>query len=229
MWIAHRYKGHAWNLLVVPVSLVAADSVSLAMDPTRSRQEQIRKELAQVAREIRNTRRKQNRQVAVPAALWRVATVIFALTHPDVEPAATFLEQRWKHWSAEQHRVEPLLRGWYAQLMLTSTVATVLEPATRIGRASVSQARSFLQELELHKWVDVANKTQGIAPMSSIMLERAEQGDAATNQPPLLKMSSQRKCKLQWLRRWRRRWKVGLGALRPRDTLPPAECASKAA
>ena len=64
--------------------------------------------------------------------------------------------------------------------------------------------------------------------MSSIMFQRADQGDAFTNKPPLLKMGSQHKNKWQWLRRWRRRWKVRLGALRPRDALPPAECASKA-
>ena len=97
-----------------------------------SRHVQIQNELARVAKEIRKTRRRQNRQVIVPAALWRVATIVFAFTHPDVEPAAAFLGQRWKHWSAEHHRMRTLLQGWSAQLLLTLTVATVLEPATII-------------------------------------------------------------------------------------------------
>ena len=215
--------------LVGPRVLSAVSSVPDPMDATQARKDEIQKELDRVTREIRNTRRRHSRQIAVPPSLWRVATTIFAMTHPDVEPAATFLEQRWQRWHEERRRVEPLLRGWYAQLLLTSTVAAVLVPSTRVGRTAVMQARTFLQELDLHQWVDVANKTQGIAPMSSIMLERAAQSGASTNQSPLLRESSLRKSNLQWLRRWRRRWGVGLGALRPRDTLPPAECVRKAA
>ena len=76
------------------------------MEEARTRGAQIGAELARVRRELRNTRRKQSRMITVPAALWRVATVIFALTHPAVEPAATFLEQRWQRWNAEQGRVK---------------------------------------------------------------------------------------------------------------------------
>lgn len=206
----------------------AVSLMSRAMETARSRNAEIEAELARVKKEIRNTRRQQKRELGVPASLWRVATVIFALTHPAVEPAATFLEQKWQHWSSEQDRVATRLRGWYAQLLLTSTAATVLQPTTKIGRTSLTKAQSFLQELDLHQWVDNANKMQGIAPMSSIVLERAERRDASTSRQPLLTMGTQRKNKLQWLRRWRRRWKVGLGALPTRDTLPPAECAQKA-
>ena len=171
--------------------------MSQAMDPSRTGHAEIEAELARVKKKLRNTRRQQNRQVMVPAALWRGATVIFALTHPAVEPAGTFLKQKWQHWSSEEYRVKTLLRGWYAQLLLLSTVTTVSQPTTKIGRDSLSQAQSFLQELELHRWVDDANKTQGVAPMSSIMLQRAGRIDPITGRPSLLKMSTHRKYQLQ--------------------------------
>ena len=66
-----------------------------AMERARARSAAIEADLARVNKQLRNERRKRKRQSCVPGALWRVATVIFALTHPDVEHAATFLEQKW--------------------------------------------------------------------------------------------------------------------------------------
>ena len=203
--------------------------MSQAMDASQTRHAEIVAELARVNKDLRNTLRREKRRLSVPASLWRVVTIIYALTHPAVEPAGTFLKQKWQHWGSEEDRIKILLRGWYAQLLFLSSVNSVLQPTTKIGRDSLSKAQSFLQEFELHKWVDKANKTQGIAPMSSIMLQRAGRIDHVTGRLPILKSSTQRKHQFQWLRRWRRRWNVGLGAMKPRDTLPPAECAQKAA
>ena len=64
--------------------------MSQAMDPSRTRHAEIEAELTRVKKKKRRKpRRQQNRQVMVPAALWRGAIVIFALTHPAVEPAGT--------------------------------------------------------------------------------------------------------------------------------------------
>ena len=128
----------------------------------------------------------------------------------------------------ERPNVLPRLRGWYAQLLLTSTINSVLQPTTKDGRISLDKARTFLHELDLHSWLDDANKTKGIAPRSSILLDRPVGQHSAATAKPLLNVATKHKRKLQWLRRWRRRWKVGLGALHTRDTLPAAECASKA-
>ena len=198
-----------------------------AVEMAQAREAEIQADLARVRRELRNTRQRQARQLQLPAAMWRVATVIFALTHPNVEPAATFLEQRWQHWDAEQDRMKMRLRGWHAQLLLTGTAETVLQPTSKTGQTAMAKAKRFLQELELHTWVNDANTTQGIAPMSSIVLDRAVRDTSTANSAPLLRVTAPHKSKLQWLRRWRRRWQVGLGALQARDTLPPAECATK--
>ena len=85
----------------------------------------------------------------------------------------------------------------------------------------------FLQELQLHTWVENANIGQGIAPRSSILVHRASTHVPLETTRTLVRSGMKMKLKLQWLRRWRRRWNIGLGSIQPRDFLPVAECQKK--
>ena len=90
-----------------------------------------------------------------------------------------------------------------------------------------AQGKIFVAEFRLHSWVDNANVQQCIAPLSSVMLERAAGRATSSTEVSLMRPNMQRKIQLQWLRRWRRRWRVGFGSILARDTLPPAECRKK--
>ena len=194
------------------------------MEQAMVRKAEIDRDLARLRNEVRVTRRRDARQCTVPNVMWQVATAIFVLTHPAVEPACWYLEQRWRHWDSQKENVRRYLQAWYAGLLATSTVASVLQPRTSAARDTLQKATTFVQELQLHDWVDNANRAQGIAPMSSVLIDQATGQLPSSRTKPLLYVGMRKKYKLQWLRRWRRRWRVGLGPLQPRDTLPPAEC-----
>ena len=198
------------------------------MEQALVRKAEIDRDLARLRNEVRVTRRRDARQCTVPNVMWQVATAIFVLTHPAVEPACWYLEQRWRHWDSQKENVRRYLQAWYAGLLATSTVASVLQPSTSAARDALQKATTFVQELQLHDWVDNANRAQGIAPMSSVLIDQATGQLPSSRTKPLLYVGMRKKYKLQWLRRWRRRWRVGLGPLQPRDTLPPAECQRKA-
>ena len=198
------------------------------MDQTFQRSVEIANELARLKKEVRSVQRREQRDSKVPAAMWRVAIVIFVLTHPSIEPACLYLEQRWQHWHSQHQETQQRLHDWYAQLLATSGVAAVLQPTTTVGRGALQKAQTFVQEMQLHTWVDNANVQKGIAPQSSILVLRASTPSTSLGTQTLMRVSMKTKCKLQWLRRWRRRWRVGLGPVQARDTLPPAECRMKA-
>ena len=194
------------------------------MEQALARKAEIDRELGRLRKEARVTRRRDARKCTVPTVMWQVVTAIFVLTHPAVEPACWYLEQRWRHWDSQKENVRSCLQAWYAGLLATSTVASVLQPSTSAARDALQKATTFVQELQLHDWVDNANRAQGIAPMSSVLIDQATGQLPSSRTKPLLYVGMRKKYKLQWLRRWRRRWRVGLGPLQPRDTLPPAEC-----
>ena len=197
------------------------------MERALDRKAEIDHKLALLNKQIRSAQRCDARQCTIPSKMWRIVTAIFVLTHPCVEPASCYLEQKWRHWDSQKDNLCNRLNAWYAVLHATSTVASVLQPKTSAGKDALKKAKSFLQEQHLHDWVDNANRAQGIAPISRLLLEQATRQQPALNREPLLPLGMNQKSKLQWLRRWRRRWRIGLGALQARDTLPPEECQRK--
>ena len=178
-------------------------------------------------KKIRSIRRRQHRERKVPIPLRRVVKVIFALSHPQEQPAIVFLNQNFSH-HVEEKKVKRWLRNWYAQCVQNYAVDSLLNPTTKIGRSALARAKRFLQEFELHEWVETTNASKAIAPMTGVLLRRASSSAGPGESPPLLRMDTKFKHQLQWLKRWRRRWQVGLGSLVARDTLSPASCRQKA-
>lgn len=101
-------------------------------------------------------------------------------------------------------------------------------PANETERRQLARARKFLAEASLHDWVAGLNTTQGIAPVSGVVLRELERRRSEEGAEALVQANS-RRGQLQWLRRWRGRWRVSLARLQPGDRLPPEECARKAA
>ena len=200
--------------------------IVFAMDMPQCHHVELDKRLDRLKKDLRNAQRRQQRLSTVPEAMWRIAAAIFIMAHPATEPACLYLEQRWKHWHDNQDAARQRLNLWHAELSSTTGFGFVLKPDTPSGEAALNKARRFLQEIQLHKFVDEANRTKGIAPLTSALVNKAA-SQSTLSLPPLVALKTKRKHQLQWLRRWRRRWNIGLGSLHARDTLPAMECRKK--
>jgi hypothetical protein len=86
--------------------------------------------------------------------------------------------------------------------------------AARRARAERT-AKAFASEARLRDWIAEQNLTKGLAPVSAVVLAKLQ---TASGGPSGFKDNA-RKSKLQWLRRWRRRWAVSCGRLSPREQL----------
>ena len=186
-------------------------------------------QIRDVRKEMRAIQRHNRVCSTIPRGMWKIVTTIFALTHPATEPACLYLEQKWQHWDPERLDVEQRLRSWHTNLLAHSNISTVLQPTNEVQLKVLKQARRFLQELQLHEWVEHANIQQGIAPRTSVLVHRASMQPTSPHTLSLLHVTMNTKSKLQWLRRWRNRWRVGLGPVGARDTLSPAVCRKKVA
>ena len=199
------------------------------MEDVHAKHAKLQSQLSYLSRRLRNDRRRTQRTCCVPPFLWQVVTAIFVLSHPTLDIACLYLERKWKHWHKHSGECRARLTDWHANLQATDGVQSVLQPATPSMQRALRTAQRFLQELNLHAWVDDANQSQGIAPLSSVMLHHARATEPPATVTPLVRAGMKRKSQLQWLRRWRRRWNVGLGSVAARDTLAPAQCQEKAA
>ena len=74
--------------------------------------------------------------------------------------------------------------------------------------------------MRLRDRVEEQNVQKGIAPMSGVALEHLR--------GQTLRRDVKRKHDLQWLRRWRKRWKVTLGTFPGREIVDAAEAQRKA-
>ena len=85
------------------------------------------------------------------------------------------------------------------------------------------------KSLTMNAWMEQANLTKGAAPCSAVFadavcLSAAEPAHVALNPSAPRKHQS----KLQWLRRWRRRWGVSIGKVLAGEKIPVAEAREKA-
>lgn len=133
----------------------------------------------------------------------------------------------------------PLVRTWFAWRHVTDTKvldqalddvrkkcpddAVPVPSATGSGQAGASifdpesnaRVKKFLQEHNLHGWLETQNVDRGIAPGTAQVWKRRLADGVETP-----KLASTRKGQLQWLRRWRLRWDVKIGSVAQREQVP---------
>lgn len=197
------------------------------MEQLQARQLEVELRLAQLSREARDARRSQRRNMTVPPVMWRIATVIGVLTHPRLEPPCLYLLQKRNRLEPMKDELRTRLADWYSSHVTPATRTEILHPSTKEGKLALIAASHFVNEMKLHAWVEDVNISNGIAPRTSVVLNKsASIAPVALTTGPSAAPKG-RKHQLQWLRRWRRRWGVKLASLAARDTLPSETCQRK--
>lgn len=181
------------------------------MESSEQRLQEIVARLAVVKTEVKRNRRTSVRHNNVPAGMWGVACAIICLTHPDIDPAVQFLLSQRERLRPHEESLREQLRRVYTELPEATRERMAKEPETEIERRRLRLAQQFLREARLCAWVEAQNVDKGIAPMSSVVLAQKEcEG---------LHQGGSRGSQLQWLRRWRKKWRVTLGHFQWRDSV----------
>ena len=121
-----------------------------------------------------------------------VALSIFALADLTVDAPLKYLSMQGRAAS------EADVRGWHAALPAEAQagLGNAL-PDDVLGMRRRAEARRFLSELRLVSWVREQNLSKGVAPTSTLTLERAA---------PDLVHGGHKKSKYRWVRRRMSRW-----------------------
>ena len=190
------------------------------------RVEQIRQHCGELAAEVRRLRKRQRRSHSCPPGLWAAACVVMWLPDGGKEAAREFLLQSLP--------ADRLLGQDLAAKLQAATDGTPQEerlrlttaPGTPSERRWLRRARLWLQDAGLHDWIQNMNTGKGLAPVSSLVLQVRDKRRGEAGLLPA--RSPKQKHRLQWLRRWRCRWKIRMGRVGAADRPSPEACARKA-
>jgi len=117
------------------------------------------------------------------------------------------------------------LRAWYVDSTAVLRNEFAAGTSSAFMRKAASAVDKYMREHKLCEWVEVQNERLGIVPAPSLVVGRLGEfdlrGRSNANPRRLHKHS------LQFLSRWRRRWKVTLAKNRPMDACTPEEVTDK--
>lgn len=101
-----------------------------------------------------------------------------------------------------------------------------LQEPTAPGHSTTATRRAtrFIKEFNLSRWIHDRNINEGIAPVSSVVAERAVSSGCISARAESTKTNTQK----QWLKRFRKRWGIVVGRIPPREQVPPEERCRKA-
>ena len=104
-----------------------------------------------------------------------------------------------------------------------------MAPDNRQSTIAAEAARKFLTERQLHSFVDKCNMNLGVAPVTSVVISEVHHTQGEGGEPAAcpLRRSASKRSLLQRLRRWRLKYKVGMGRIAPRETEPLGETQKK--
>jgi hypothetical protein len=161
--------------------------------------------------------------------MW-TARIIVCLPQGGLDLAITYLTLRAGLKSKDALVQKKGLQDWFAETAETERQKWCTNPPSKKGKAAMKEAEKTVAEWALHEWVRKQNMEKGIAPLSGIVWSQREKNlnaDAAAGVVPRPRPTKQKE-RLQWLRRWRLRWRIKLGAIQAREHVPADECQSKA-
>ena len=171
--------------------------------------------------ELRSQTRRLRRRTVLSQTIWQTTCCIFAIMHPNVVPALVFFRRKIEDAADTDAELAGRLQHWWAQNYQADTLRVVLEPVSNQGKLQKKTALSFLKDWELHEWIEKNNVDKGIAPCSAVVLREFRVPAVESEPSASLAGAAKHKHRLQWLRRFRRRWSIELGDFAAREALPP--------
>ena len=177
------------------------------------------------AREKRKLRTLSTKKKAV----WQMLCCIFALVHPDTAPVSAYIAKHGDDIDYNEGELEAALKKWYNQEQSNMTLQAFLNPTRHRPQRQHRAAVKFVKEWRLHHWVETANLEKAVAPTTSILCQPGgPPGIEHTAVPFRAESTHKHRSKLQWLRRWRRRWNIHLGKFAPGERIATAAAQNKA-
>jgi len=117
------------------------------------------------------------------------------------------------------------VRSWYADATAETRKEYEQGTKTAMLRTAASVVAKYMREKKLSDWVEVQNDELGIAPAPTLVVNQLQ--DFGLEGVPAVGPRRVHKHSLQFLSRWRKRWKVGLTKNRPMDACTPEEVKDK--
>jgi hypothetical protein len=173
--------------------------------------------LQQIRLDLQNIKRDNGQEYKCSERSILTVKAILCLTKGRRERAITYLVDRRRVPAATATDVVQKQFEWYCAAAQDGCEQWPGVAATSARhRSAIRQARAFMGEERLFRWVEEQNIGKGLAPCSASVLLR-EENDTVEPVVPRSAVSTQRRSKLQWLRRWRRRWSTRLGTIALRE------------
>ena len=165
----------------------------------------------------------------VSAAKLRVLRCLMVLSEGDVSASMMILKQMKKSTVEEtQATVAEEFKAWWSSLSPTARRAWLDGISNRAGgNYALQAARKFATESKVSLWVTHQNLTKGIAPCTHVLLDECRAKDDGLLSSGYA-LPTQRKSRLQWVKRFRRRWGVRMGRTMNREVMGKVQMAQKA-
>lgn len=208
-------------------------------DDTRRRRRDADEALAGVRRELRRASAKAVAAAKAAARAWvltphmaKSSLLMYALADCSPAPAVKYLAScgRQRHWPGKaEDELRQLVEDLYLQVDVEDLVS-MMDAVAPSDPDAMRTAQQYVLEWRLFTWVQSQNYVKGVAPSTSVVLDRLEATRVAlpvASRPPsrgVVAQASARAC----ARRWRRRWGGHIGKLKIQEPITLAEAKSKA-
>jgi len=178
-------------------------------------------------RKMKQAQQKEKRDQAAAARRKRehldVAATIMTLQDGRLEAALCYCTKK----SIDVVEAQNWLEGCLLHAPLEELVTRLHCGAARNKRL-VACARVFLREWDLAAWVRGCNDEEGLAPLYENVFSH-KVGHCHTNEPNVRQpRATSRSSKIQWVRRFKRRWNGAFGTVKKQNGLSEADLRKQA-
>jgi hypothetical protein len=193
----------------------------------------INAQIAALREKARRQKRSEDNGGLSPFAI-TVVMAVYVLGGHDLAAALACARQRGRLSSVvqEETMLTDMVVNWYLSAS-DEQEAAIHQPTNAAQGRTREAALSWLAEYRVYKWVSAQNDVRGVAPSSLDMLGRftheCRQLGVQDRLPSLENMlDTAGRSARQWSRRFRRKWGIRLGRLKPREVCSSEEIAEKA-
>jgi hypothetical protein len=205
-------------------------AMALVLDGTEKstayQMETIRAALAGISRDLRSIRRHANAKEKIPTQVLHAAKII-CCRYDDDQLLLEFLQWRTGVEDAKHKRWVSEVIRWRDTAIAAERELYAAADATVTWRHAAALVAKFQGERSLHGWVHQQNVTAGLTPATPIVLEELSKCGLAGKGRKTGGAHRKHRSHLQFLRRWRKRWKVRQGKIPIGEELGSAELLSK--